>query len=674
MAPTNSPSAPINIAATLSAAISIKLDQENYLLWKAQALPALYGNDLFGFVDGSNAAPPKRVPAAVGSSSQVDNPEYAAWRKQDQQVLSGLLSSLTPAVLGHVQLLKTSEQVWEALDRTFASRSKARIVQLRTALVKPKKRDTSMSAYFQHTKKIADTMATIGNPLGDDEIVSYILAGLGEDHENFTTSMSVIAANEDFTQGDLYGHLTAYEARTGGRGSGSHHDAPFQHSANNASRGGGRGNFQRGGRGRGDGGRGNGGGRYGGYNGGYNGGGYNGGGYNGGGYNGGYNGGGHGGGRGDNSGRDAQGGGRGRGGKSTCQICGVYGHDALRCYSRFNHAIQPESSTRTAANYTNANDSYTSDPNWYMDSGATDHMTNDIERLHVHENYKSNEQIQVANGSDDQQQHVDRQLHVVHAPIHDDLPPAAGPGGAAPDDADRAGSDSPPRTPSATVHEPAHDGNGPASSPSSAQTEDSPATSTAAGAPSPVLPARRPVKPVRLFDGIVRYDPKKRAFAAEPTSHVDALHVPAWKAAMDVEFAALQAVNRLMKQLSDSFAVKDLGKLSFFLGVEVTDTDNGVALTQAKYAADLLQKVNMINCKDISTPMSSSEKISRNSGTLVTDDSAFMYRKFGVHPKKLIHHIFGNWGHNVVIFAEVLFLFAILARHFGTTRPTSNFG
>lgn len=389
MAPTTTPpTMPINIAATLRAAISIKLDQENYLLWKAQALPALYGNDLFGFVDGSNSAPPKRIAAAVGSSDQIDNPEYAAWHKQDQQVLSGLLTSLTPAVLGHVQLLKTSKQVWEALDRTFASRSKARTVQLRTALVKPKKRDMSMSAYFHHTKKIADTMATIGNPLGDDEIVSYILAGLGEDHENFTTSMTVIAANEDFTLSDLYGHLTAYEPRTDGRSSGGHNDTAFQHSANNTYRGGGGRGFQRGGGGRGrDGGRGNGGGRYGGYNGG---------GYNGGGYNGGS----HGGGRGDGSGRDgnAQGEGRGCGGnKSTCQICGVYGHDALRCYSRFNHAIQPETSNR-AANYTNISDGYSSDPNWYLDSGATDHMTNDMERLHVHENYRGNEQIQVANG------------------------------------------------------------------------------------------------------------------------------------------------------------------------------------------------------------------------------------------------------------------------------------
>ena len=47
------------------------------------------------------------------------------------------------------------------------------------------------------------------------------------------------------------------------------------------------------------------------------------------------------------------------------------------------------------------------------------------------------------------------------------------------------------------------------------------------------------VQPVKLFDGVVRYDITKRAFAAEPVSHHDAIGVPAWKDAMDVEFAAL---------------------------------------------------------------------------------------------------------------------------------------
>jgi hypothetical protein len=121
--PPPSPStSPINNTAALNAAITIKLDQDNFLLWKAQALPALYSHDVYGFVDGTKAAPRKKVAAAEGRSEQVANPEYATWFRQDQQVLSGLLGSLTPVVMGHVFLLKTSAEVWGVLDRMFSSK------------------------------------------------------------------------------------------------------------------------------------------------------------------------------------------------------------------------------------------------------------------------------------------------------------------------------------------------------------------------------------------------------------------------------------------------------------------------------------------------------------------------------------------------------------------------
>jgi hypothetical protein len=121
----------------------------------------------------------------------------------------------------------------------------------------------SLSDYYNHVKKIADTMATVGNPLSDSEVISYILAGISEDHENFTTSLSVIASkgDDDFTFSDLYGHMVAYEARNVDRMSNG--SPEFQHTANTTSRGGGYGGFQHGGGGcgRGDGGRGYGGGR-----------------------------------------------------------------------------------------------------------------------------------------------------------------------------------------------------------------------------------------------------------------------------------------------------------------------------------------------------------------------------------------------------------------------------
>jgi histone deacetylase 1/2 len=38
------------------------------------------------------------------------------------------------------------------------------------------------------------------------------------------------------------------------------------------------------------------------------------------------------------------------------------------------------------------------DPRWYVDTGSTDHVTNDFEKMHVKETYTCQEQVHVANG------------------------------------------------------------------------------------------------------------------------------------------------------------------------------------------------------------------------------------------------------------------------------------
>ena len=38
----------------------------------------------------------------------------------------------------------------------------------------------------------------------------------------------------------------------------------------------------------------------------------------------------------------------------------------------------------------------------------------------------------------------------------------------------------------------------------------------------------------------------------------------------------------------ENFEMKDLGTLSYFLGLEVTSSNDGYCLSQAKYASDLL--------------------------------------------------------------------------------------
>jgi histone deacetylase 1/2 len=74
------------------------------------------------------------------------------------------------------------------------------------------------------------------------------------------------------------------------------------------------------------------------------------------------------------------------------------------------------------------------------------------------------------------------------------------------------------------------------------------------------------------------------------------------------------AVGRLLHQLRDDFALKDLGDLHYFLGIEVKKTAEGITLSQGRYTLDLLKKVGMSNCKAVTSPMSSSEKISAHDG------------------------------------------------------------
>ncbi|KAJ9562014.1 hypothetical protein OSB04_007174 [Centaurea solstitialis] len=59
----------------------------------------------------------------------------------------------------------------------------------------------------------------------------------------------------------------------------------------------------------------------------------------------------------------------------------------------------------------------------------------------------------------------------------------------------------------------------------------------------------------------------------------------------------------LKQSLSSSFEMKDLGKLHYFLGLEVLSDSSGTNLCQAKYISDLLSKADLSDNKVASTPL-----------------------------------------------------------------------
>nr|XP_016509885.1 PREDICTED: uncharacterized mitochondrial protein AtMg00810-like [Nicotiana tabacum] len=62
-------------------------------------------------------------------------------------------------------------------------------------------------------------------------------------------------------------------------------------------------------------------------------------------------------------------------------------------------------------------------------------------------------------------------------------------------------------------------------------------------------------------------------------------------------------ISEITDKLGKEFAMKDLGPLHFFLGIEVTYFTGGIHLNQSKYTAELLSKTSMALAKPISTPL-----------------------------------------------------------------------
>jgi hypothetical protein len=86
------------------------------------------------------------------------------------------------------------------------------------------------------------------------------------------------------------------------------------------------------------------------------------------------------------------------------------------------------------------------------------------------------------------------------------------------------------------------------------------------------------------------------------------------------------ATDKLLVQLRDDFAVKDLGQLSYFLGIEVHHTSDGIVLLQRKYIHDLLSRTNMLSSNGVPTPMLPTEKLSLDGGEKLSSDDATKYR------------------------------------------------
>ena len=81
-------------------------------------------------------------------------------------------------------------------------------------------------------------------------------------------------------------------------------------------------------------------------------------------------------------------------------------------------------------------------------------------------------------------------------------------------------------------------------------------------------------------------------------------------------------VSTFIQLLSSEFAMKDLGQIHHFLGIEISQTSNGLHMSQSHYDLTILERANMVDCKPMSTSLEAKNRTSSNN-VLLEDPSYF---------------------------------------------------
>lgn len=85
----------------------------------------------------------------------------------------------------------------------------------------------------------------------------------------------------------------------------------------------------------------------------------------------------------------------------------------------------------------------------------------------------------------------------------------------------------------------------------------------------------------------------------------------------------MATITTLKQHLHIIFSIKDLGLLSFFLGIEISSSTQGIFLSQKKLTNELLQGCSWDLHKAASTPLPVSLKLSDTDDDLYDDPAIY---------------------------------------------------
>ncbi|KAM1411401.1 hypothetical protein COP1_024098 [Malus domestica] len=183
-----------SLVSTVSASVHVKLDDSNYLNWQFQMQLLLDGHGIMGFVDGSTSCPARFVQRSGNSAvdrnnepglSTVENEDYIVWKMHDRALMQLITATLSPVAVSCAIGSVSSQDLWTRLKEQFSTVSRTSIFQMKSNLQTIKKGSDSVSQYLQKIKEARDYLSAAGVHFADEDIVILALNGLPPEYNTF---------------------------------------------------------------------------------------------------------------------------------------------------------------------------------------------------------------------------------------------------------------------------------------------------------------------------------------------------------------------------------------------------------------------------------------------------------------------------------------------------------
>ncbi|KAK2977799.1 hypothetical protein RJ640_029844 [Escallonia rubra] len=120
-----------------------------------------------------------------------------------------MLGSCVETIQPHISTVSSSKEAWERLLILFANKSLSRVMSLKERLLNNPRGTRSIPEYLQQMRAIADDLALVDNPLSEDDLVIYILVGIGPEFKEIDAALR--ARDTPISFDELYDKLGDYE-------------------------------------------------------------------------------------------------------------------------------------------------------------------------------------------------------------------------------------------------------------------------------------------------------------------------------------------------------------------------------------------------------------------------------------------------------------------------------